>query len=101
MKEKIKEKFISVHSYLEKSFYFFIIGMFDSVGIILEILSFSYPIVETWTDIIDKQFNLISTFGYILIGIFFFYVSSTLKKITKDSLKQNSIKLPSIFRFFD
>lgn len=86
MKGKIKNKFFYIHSRIVRFFDFLITKLLlPLVAIVLSISSWIYPIGNIWVDILDKKFNLLVSFGHIVVGVVFFYTALVLDKI-KDRL---------------
>ena len=84
MKEKVKKKLLVVHSYIDRFFYFLVAELLLPIlAVILGITSWTYPVFSIWTDIIDKEFNPIKSFGYIVVGVILLYISLALYKVKK------------------
>jgi len=89
MKEKIKKELLkngllSIHSQINKIFYFLITEIVLPVfAAILGVISWMYPVFNIWTDIIDRELTLLKSIGHILVGVILFYTSLALYKLRK------------------
>lgn len=77
MNEEIKK----FHHAIESFFYLLTQIALQILAVILGIASWAYPVFNIWTDLIDGEFNLLKSFGYIILGVSLFYTSLALHKV--------------------
>lgn len=77
----MNEEIRKFHHAIESFFYLLTEMALKILAGILGIASWAYPVFSIWTDVIDREFNLLKGFGYIIVGISLFYTGLALNKV--------------------
>jgi hypothetical protein len=109
MKEKtksglFKNKLLSIHFKIVKIFSSLLIeAVLPIFAAIFGVVSWIFPVVKLWTDIIDGELNLLNSISYIFIGVILFYTSFALHDLYEKTREKDEReeKIEDLKKFAD